>query len=359
MSNSAFSPIGELFEQARLHYFFPDASFAIFDAEKVLYRYSCGNAQPSTWFDLASLTKLYTSTAILALAEAQAFKLIDTAAQLLAPILGEDTYPQLRQRLSSITVENLLTHTSGLLAWHPLYGQSQSFWPALQALLKNNPPIPGMVYSDFNFMILGEIVKASTKKELPTALQQQLAPLLSNYCAAYLPPHSSLATTLMQNNQIAISAYGNEIERDMCAHRGIVFNGFCPNNTPTIGMANDGNCRYYWGGISGHAGLFAPVDSLVALGQFYLNAPRQSLYHQALADTGNGRGLGFEVDDKYPEGCGHTGFTGTSLWISKNNQIGAAILTNRLAFSHRMAQDINSFRKEVHCQVLQLNKKAL
>ena len=71
----------------------------------------------------------------------------------------------------------------------------------------------------------------------------------------------------------------------MCAARVLVFEGFRSKQQPVIGQANDGNCWYYFGGVSGHAGLFGPADALVALGRRYLCA-QSGLLVQAMAKLG-------------------------------------------------------------------------
>jgi len=74
---------------------------------------------------------------------------------------------------------------------------------------------------------------------------------------------------------------------------------------------------------------------------------------RAMRDVGVGRGLGFACDAKYPDGCGHTGFTGTSLWLSPAHGIGMALLTNRLAVPGQTTPpDLTACRTQVHEAVL-------
>ncbi len=74
---------------------------------------------------------------------------------------------------------------------------------------------------------------------------------------------------------------------------------------------------------------------------------------RAMRDVGVGRGLGFACDAKYPDGCGHTGFTGTSLWLSPAHGIGMVLLTNRLAVPGQTTPpDLTACRTQVHEAVL-------
>ncbi|MDL2293906.1 beta-lactamase family protein [Ruminococcaceae bacterium OttesenSCG-928-D13] len=356
MEESVFAPVAGILRQYHEAGFFPDAAYAVFNSSgTILYRGTCGQAQNGSWFDLASLTKLFTSTAVLALVQKGALRLDDTAAGLLREALCGGAYTVLRQRLEHVTLQMLLTHTSGLIPWFPFYAQPKPFWAALEDVLAANEPLPGMHYSDLNFMLLGKILEEQTHQGLEQVFAEMGEALLPGADMAFLPPKSLLAKRLVQAGRVSVCGYGNPIEEAMCAERGLAFSGFRPKGAAVTGQANDGNCWYYFNGVSGHAGLFAPVDTLVRLGRLYL-ASKDAVFLRAMQDWGMGRGLGFEVDEKFPEGCGHTGFTGTSLWISPAHGVGMAILTNRLARRDAAAQDLNGFRKAVHTQVLEIIK---
>ncbi len=337
-------------EQARGSGLFADAAYAVFDRERLLLSGSCGRASADTWFDLASVTKLFVSTAILELAEQGALGLEQPVTELLTPA-RED--PALQKRLSGIRVRQLLTHSSGLLPWYPFYTRQEPFYAVLAELLAQ-PPLPGMHYSDLNFMLLGRIAAEQYGAALPRALE--LAGLTGPDGPRFFPKGEHAQAALAAQGRIAVSSYGNGIEEQMCAERGLAFAGFRSQAAPICGEANDGNCWYAFGGVSGHAGLFAPVSALVGLGQRYLQSG--GLLAQAMQDTGNGRGLGFEIDAKFPDGCGHTGFTGPSLWLSPHSGLGMAILANRLAFpGQKQAPDLTEFRRTTHELVLRRQGK--
>ena len=211
-----------------------------------------------------------------------------------------------------------------------------------------------MHYSDLNFMLLGRIAAEQYGAALPRALE--LAGLTGPDGPRFFPKGEHAQAALAAQGRIAVSSYGNGIEEQMCAERGLAFAGFRSQAAPICGEANDGNCWYAFGGVSGHAGLFAPVSALVGLGQRYLQSG--GLLAQAMQDTGNGRGLGFEIDAKFPDGCGHTGFTGPSLWLSPHSGLGMAILANRLAFpGQKQAPDLTEFRRTTHELVLRRQGK--
>lgn len=335
--------LAALVEQYHHDGYFSDASYAVFDREQTLHQGCCGFAKTDTWFDLASLTKLFVSTAALILVERKELSLTATAGELLSEDSG------LRRRLDQINLESLLTHTSGLIPWYPFYTQKDPFFHALGRVLSGKEPLSGMHYSDLNFMLVGKMIEQVINRDLPQALTE--LGLCAEEGPCYLPAGCKKREQLLA--KLAVSSYGNAVEERMCAERGLFFGGFRDRGLPVLGQANDGNCWYYFGGISGHAGLFAPVDALVKLGRRYLNG--SGIFTQATKDTGVVRGLGFEVDGKYPQGCGHTGFTGTSLWVSPNNGVGMAILANRLAFPGQTApKDLTKFRREAHQCVLEL-----
>ena len=135
----------------------------------------------------------------------------------------------------------------------------------------------------------------------------------------------------------------------MCADRGFVFHGFRSHDTTVMGQPNDGNAFYYFHGISGHAGLLGTVDGVARLGQFYLEK-KNRWFRQALPPQPGceGRCLGFHTGVPFPRGCGHTGFTGTSIWIDSQTDSGMVILTNRLMCGGTVAPDLTEFRLMMH-----------
>ena len=97
--------------------YFKDASFFLFSSDKAFGGGTCGTADFTTWFDLASLTKLFTSTVILSLIQKGDLKLEDKAGS----FFNDVNSGVLRERLWDINIRQLLTHTSGLIPWFPFY----------------------------------------------------------------------------------------------------------------------------------------------------------------------------------------------------------------------------------------------
>ena len=144
------------------------------------------------------------------------------------------------------------------------------------------------------------------------------------------------------------SSYGNPIEERMCAERQITFNGWRDKSLPVCGECNDGNAHYYWHGASGHAGIFATAGALQKLCQFYMTTEKPA-FLEAMNTSIFERGLGFDRSNVFPDGCGHSGFTGTSIWFSREHHIGAVILTNKFyRIEGEPPGNSNEFRRAVH-----------
>ena len=138
----------------------------------------------------------------------------------------------------------------------------------------------------------------------------------------------------------------------MCAERGLHFQGWRPDGAVVRGTCNDGNAYYYWHGASGHAGAFATSAALTRLCQFYLTT-QKPIFLRAMEENICERGLGFDKSDVFPDGCGHSGFTGTSLWLSRSHHCGAVILTNKFFRTQgEPPGNSNEFRRAVHYALL-------
>ena len=100
-------------------------------------------------------------------------------------------------------------------------------------------------------------------------------------------------------------------------------------------------------GVSGHAGIFADAAAYEALLLLYLNTTSPLLI-SSLEEHAPTRGLGWQKSDLYPFGCGHTGFTGTSVYLSKEKNIGCVLLTNRLFYPDRNTHLTHDARRALH-----------
>ncbi len=321
--------------------FFPTASIRVFDRHQTLCTVCIGNATDDSLFDVASLTKIATSTHFLHLIQKGVVEL-DSPLHSLFPEIQKDPY--LCKRLEKITLYHLLTHTSTITPWFPFYSRKHDdFWTIFRYVLMNNDPVDGMEYSDLNYMLLGILWQRLSQLSLRECLQNDLVIPLKLGKMLYHPACDA---------SIVPSCYDNAIEMDMCSQRSISFSGFRPMNTPVCGSVNDGNAHYYFNDAAGHAGIFADTAAYMRLCQFYMNSP-DPLFQAAQKEQPNAatRGLGFQTGPMYPHGCGHTGFTGTSIYFSSEYNIGVIAFTNRLFYPFPIERNMNEFRKALHKEV--------
>lgn len=354
MENKTYQCVDEIIEKYRAAGYFKQAACAVFDKDGILHTYGAGGADEKSLFDLASLTKLFTATIILKLIDEGKIGLHEKIGRyLLKTEKISDHLPKVCEALKQISVYQLLTHTSGLIAWHPFYAEPGSFYEILERLIELPLKQDRVVYSDLSFILLGQIVCAVTGMSLEVAAETYVRRPLGLETLMYCPNEKDT------QKEIVTSCDDNEIEENMCAERGIDFDGFRPHDNPVTGDANDGNCWYYFHGMSGHAGLFSDARSVARLGMFYLKADDMqgrdvSVFSEAQRPLESTRGLGFDTGALYPSGCGHTGFTGTSLYISKENNIGLVLLTNRLTCKvDGKAPDLSAFRQAAAEAVLE------
>lgn len=318
----------------------------------------------TTLFDIASLTKLFTTTVILRFAT---LGIIDIdrsfAAQSWAEpfLIAAQDHPEILAMYETLTPSALLTHSSGLPAWYPFYAAREQlhqeaadarerlipsdFTAILHRVLRSSPLQKKTVYSDINFMLLGMAAACIGRCRLDEVIFSSLIKPLRLGATTYTPIAAQTAAT----------EFGNRIEMQMTANMGLSFSKWRPLSRPLRGEANDGNAFYYFSGIAGHAGLFSTAEDLCNLCQLYVpeDAAEENmqdfiappLLMRATTDAGAGRGLGFQFSQRYPHGFGHTGFTGTMVYIHPREKLTAVILTNRL---HVPApQDIDAYRMAI------------
>ncbi len=327
-------------EAYRQRGYFPSAAVAVFTPEQTLYRASYGGVTMDTLFDVASLTKIATATQVLLLIKQGKFALEDPIVRLLPQAAAR---PVISERLKDVTVKKLLTHTSGIVDWYPFYAAAGGFYNVLEKVLPLYEVRQGVEYSDINFMLLGLLVEEAMGLPLTECLRENLsAPLsLSRFCYC---PDPSLS--------IAPSCYGNPIEEEMCRERGIAFSGWRTHEA-VCGQVNDGNAYYFFNGVAGHAGLFADVEAYESLCRLYMNTG-SPLLQEAMEEQAPGRGLGFGLGNMYPKGCGHTGFTGTAVYLSRALGIGVVAFTNRLFFPHKNPNSTQEYRRALFGAVAEI-----
>lgn len=348
MTQYAF--IDALCEDYRARGYFPSAVVSVFNSQKTLHRAAYGGNQmeqgyrpvnTDTVYDVASLSKIATATQILQLIDQGALAL-ETKVSAVLPAIA--MRPRLSERLKDVTIYQLLTHFSGIIDWYPFYVQvGRDFYDVFESFIGDTPVMQKTVYSDMNFMLLGKVLEAVRQKSLP----QCLADLKRQLGATHLE------YLCKDTENMAPSSYGNGIEEGMCAERGLVFDGFRSKAEPVLGSVNDGNAHYFFGDVAGHAGVFADVDAYERIGRLYLTSD-SALLARSMTEQEEGRGLGWQVEPSlFPEGCGHTGFTGTSIWVSKAHDLGVILFTNRLFYPERNPNATNECRRALHQAVLE------
>ncbi|MGW9071146.1 serine hydrolase [Streptomyces yangpuensis] len=274
-----------------------------------------------TVFDLASLTKLFTS--ILAVQQMERGRL-----ELEAPVrryLPEFT----GGGKEIITVRQLLTHTSGLRSWAPFY-QEPTREGRLRLLWSVRPQeTPGSVYrySDLNLIALQLLLERITGRTLDVLLHDEITAPLGMHRTRYNPPLSWRRITA-----------ATEVQRPPWSglDRGLVW-----------GEVHDENA-YALGGVAGHAGVFGTAWDLAVLARTLLDggayAGRRILRPASVellftdyntAFPGDDHGLGFELYQHWymgamatPHSAGHTGFTGTSLVLDPSTDSFLILLGN-------------------------------
>ena len=268
-----------------------------------------------TVFDCASLTKvLATTPAIMQLWEQGKFRMNDPVAKYL-PEFGQ-TGKQ------DITIRQLLVHYSGLAPDLDLTKPWQGKETAYRMAFEDAPkwaPGAAFIYSDVNFVVLGALVERLSGESLDQYAAKHIFGLLGMKETRFLPPPSWLA-------RIAPT------EED-------------ENHHMLRGVVHDPTARRM-GGVAGHAGVFSTADDLAVFAQALLDGGRGVLTPATIAKMTapqqpvNGtalRGFGWDIDSPLSsnrgellpvDGYGHTGFTGTSLWIDPATKTYIVLLTN-------------------------------
>ncbi|MGA4669042.1 serine hydrolase [Propionibacteriaceae bacterium Y1923] len=284
-----------------------------------------------TIFDLASVSKLFTSLVAVQLVEENKLTLDEPVATYLPAFAANGK--------QEITVKQLLTHTSGLVSWLPLWSMVDN--DARIAAVMNATPTatPGTKYeySDLNLITLGLIVEQLRGMPLDEVVAQRVTQPLGMVDTGYNPTDQQrTAATEFQS----------------VPNRGIVW-----------GEVHDENA-WSFGGVAGHAGVFSTTKDLSILSQALLNGGtyqgkrilKESSVDLLITDfneafPGNDHGLGFEIDQRWymaglsgPKTAGHTGYTGTSLVIDFSSRSFAILLTNRVHPS-RNAGSVNGPRR--------------
>ncbi|TAM72659.1 class A beta-lactamase-related serine hydrolase [bacterium] len=286
-------------------------------------------AEVGSLFDYASLTKLFVATAALRLA-ARGTLALDAP---VAPWI-----PQWRHAPCGATLRMLLAHTAGLRSGVDVrtLRDGDVCRYALESDLAADPG-ERVVYSDLGFILLGKIIERASGDALERVVRREvLEPLGASADVGYLPPRSL-------RSRIAVTEY--------CTWRERLIHG----------EVHDEKC-FAMGGVAGHAGIFGDARTVAALGRAYLEAERETLLPAALAreavseqawDPILRRGLGWALRTGEENSCGrywspdtfgHTGFTGTCIWVDAERDLVVVLLSNSVYVDR---SDTRAFRQAV------------
>ncbi|MDR6225122.1 serine hydrolase [Desmospora profundinema] len=289
-----------------------------------------------TLFDVASISKIFTTTAAMKLYEEGKFDLDDPVAKHLPEFAqnGKDT----------VTIRQLMAHTSGMPPWIPLYRQGSNRAERIQIALTHplqQDPGTSYIYSDLNMITLGALVERLSGQRLDTFVRENITQPLGMKDTLYNPPASL-------KKRIAATEYQPEVERGM-----------------VWGEVHDENA-WSLDGVAGHAGVFSTAHDLAIFAHTLLQkgsygktrilkekTVEQMEENQNEAFPGNDHGLGWELNQGWfmdalsdHRTMGHTGFTGTAMVVNRDQATIVITLTNRV-HPTRNTPTINPIRRQV------------
>jgi uncharacterized protein YbbC (DUF1343 family)/CubicO group peptidase (beta-lactamase class C family) len=324
ISNPRFKTVDAILQAAVEEKAPPGAVVLIGHNGKIVYRKVFGyrSLEPTqermtidTIFDMASLTKcLATGTSITHLLELGQIRLNDPVSKFL---------PDFAQNgKKDITVRQLVTHYSGLAPDLDLKQSWQGYDTAIKMAMAEplqDPPGSRFVYSDINYIVLGELVHKISGMTLDQYASTQIYQPLKMTHTTFNPP----------------AAWDSKIAATEYDERGVMLKG----------VVHDPTARRM-GGVAGHAGLFSTADDVAKYAQAMLNGGKPVLSQIGVDKMSTPqqppigpslRGIGWDIDspfasnrgELFPVGSyGHTGFTGTSLWIDPVTDTYVVILAN-------------------------------
>ena len=335
-----------------------------------IFTAAIGDCEENTLFDLASVTKLFTSSAFMRLVDMEQIHPEDPVCALLPEFQGlREVRPfpeplaegQVRDVSAGETAmvnagetnfRQLLTHCSGIPAWRPLY-QLDSPEEIKETVLHtyfSYQPESDVVYSDLGLMLVGWAVEALCRCGLDEAIRDLVTEPLGL---------ESIRFRRLGPDRKAMDPIPPEgiAPTEICHWRGYRLHG----------EVDDENCAAM-GGVSGHAGTFGNASDLARLGAAFLpgsdflKAGSHRLMTGLQKTSRDGlvnRGYGFLHWSADPEGFfypmssnsfGHTGFTGTALWVDPERDVSIALLTNEV-YNGRYERKIADFRRRVFAEL--------
>jgi beta-N-acetylhexosaminidase len=300
---------------------------------------------PGTIYDAASLTKAVATTTLVAMQVEAGRLALDLPVSRYIPEWNSGPNPERRK---TVTIRNLLTHTSGLPAHKDFFLKVHSKHEMVEAICNEpleNAPGTKTVYSDLGFILLGEILERTTGKTADQLALERIFSPLGMADTSFNPSKSLL-------NRIAPT------ENDTTFRKRLL-----------QGEVDDEN-SFAMGGVAGHAGMFSTAPDLAAFCQMLLNggifAQNRLLTRATIAQFTAAQSQGDKSftlgwmaptpntsSGQYfsPRSYGHLGFTGTSIWIDPDRQLFVILLTNRVNPT-RVNDKITAVRPAVHDAVI-------
>jgi CubicO group peptidase (beta-lactamase class C family) len=289
-----------------------------------------GACSEASTFDLASLTKLATTALCLALVRERVIALDMPLREVVPDFRGAGK--------DRVTIAHVLTHTAGLLWWKPLYQEAttldEAVWLAAQEPLARE--VGAFTYSDLGYVMLtAGLARAGGAPFAELVRERVLGPVGAETCSFGPRPAAECAATELD---------------EKWRHRRL------------RGEVHDENASAM-GGVAGHAGLFGAAADVAAIARVFRDGAVIGNDLAALARREHARGenarRGLGLALRAPDGpmCGrhfsadawgHSGFTGTTLWVDPALDLTVVLLTNRVYFGRDNADDLYRFRIAVH-----------
>lgn len=353
-----------------------DACFGFLDPEA-----RAQPTNPNTRFDLASVSKLFTVAAFMALVEAGRAGLDQPVAKILPEFNGlrpitsypdplhpggfVEVAPPTDERVdaSGVTFRQMLSHSAGLPAWLPLWRMAAEWQRGLpeddvrrrlrEAVYATSfayPPGSHVVYSDIGLLLIGFAIERLTGQSLDEVVCERVTAPLGLRSITYGP---------IPCDNVAPTEYYAHQGRRMC------------------GEVHDENA-FAFGGVAGHAGLFGTAHDVAAFGEALRRALKGDdgsiLKQRTLAemvrlqaqDADVLRGIGFALRSPNPNAMsyplserafGHLGFTGTSLWVDPSRDLVFACLTNRVYYGRAGEDLMTPFRAALSRAIVEVAGK--
>jgi CubicO group peptidase (beta-lactamase class C family) len=327
-----------------------------------------GPAEAQARFDLASVTKVMATTALLLRLSSEGRVALDARVRRWLPGCAAD-----------VSVADLAFHRSGLPAYRPFFADVTREAPALFELPRRmeastraavrarvlervlgegqeRPVGAAAVYSDLGFMLLGALVEQETGLPLDVAFESLVAKPLGLEAS-----YRRLSTAA---SDASVVTTGGSRPREPAPGQEHLWS--CPTFPSPPGEVDDDNA-WVMDGVAGHAGLFGTARAVAAFGQAVLDGwlAMPGGFQVDARTPGSTRTFGFDTPSLEGASCGprfgragprgaigHLGFTGTSLWIDLDRQLVVALLTNRVVFGRNNLQ-IRAFRPRFHEAVLE------